>query len=253
MTLSSLKKVYKILDVFGTADTELRVTDISRQACLDKSTVSRILASLSSAGYLEKNESNKTYSLSWKWLKLGNAVMGRYFDIRVAAVPFLDELAKQTDEIVHLAVLDKTEVVSLEKRGRSRALTIGTQVGGRAPAHASSLGKMLISNMTEEELLATFGRTPLVRLTNKTIFNISELLKEVRKIKKQGFAFDDGECHEGVQCLAAPIKDSSGTIIAAISVSVPKQRMSRTKREEIRVLVLQTAESISQRICMKPF
>ena len=253
MTLSSLQKVYKILDVFGAAATELRVTDISRQAGLDKSTVSRILASLSSAGYLEKNESSKAYSLSWKWLKLGNAVMGRYVDIRVAAVPFLDELAKQTDEIVHLAVLDKTEVVSLEKRGRSRALTIGTQVGGRAPAHASSLGKMLISDMTEEELLATFGRTPLVRLTNKTITNMTDLLKEMRKVKKQGFAFDDGECHEGVQCLAAPVKDSSGRIIAAISVIVPKQRMSRTKREEIRVLALQTAESISQRICMKPF
>jgi IclR family transcriptional regulator, KDG regulon repressor len=253
MTLSSLKKVYKILDAFGAADTELRVTDISRQTGLDKSTVSRILASLSSAGYLEKNESNKAYTLSWKWFKLGNAVMGRYFDIRVAAVPFLDELAKQTDEIVHLAVLDKTEVVSLEKRGRSRALTIGTQVGGRAPAHASSLGKMLISNMTEEELLGTFGRTPLVRLTNKTISNISELVKEVKKVKKQGFAFDDGECHEGIQCMAAPVKGSNGSIIAAISVIVPKQRMSRTKREEIRVLVLKTAESISQRICMKPF
>jgi IclR family transcriptional regulator, KDG regulon repressor len=253
MTLSSLQKVYKILDVFGTADAELRVTDISRQTGLDKSTVSRILASLSSAGYLEKNESNKTYSLSWKWLKLGNAVMSRYVDIRVAAIPFLDELAKQTDEIVHLGVLDKTEVVSLEKRGRSRALTIGTQVGGRAPVHGSSLGKILISNMTEEELIGTFGRTPFVRLTNKTISNISELLKEVKKIKKQGFAFDDGECHEGVQCLAAPIKDNSGAIIAAISVSVPKQRMSRTRKEEIRVLVLQAAESISQRICMKSF
>jgi IclR family transcriptional regulator, KDG regulon repressor len=252
MTLSSLQKVYRILDVFASADTELRVTDISQQARLDKSTVSRILASLSSAGYLEKNESNKAYSLSWKWHKLGNAVMNRYFDIRVAAVPFLDELAKETDEIVHLAVLDKTEAVSLEKRGRSRALTIGTQVGGRAPAHASSLGKVLISSMTEEELSRTFGRTPLVRLTGKTISNVSELLKEVKKIKKQGYAFDDEECHEGVQCLAAPVTDSNGTIIAAIGVSAPKQRMNKAKKEEIRAHLLQTAGCISQRICMKP-
>ena len=165
----------------------------------------------------------------------------------------MDKLAKQTDEIVHLAVLDRNEVVSIEKRGRTRALTIGTQVGVRVPIHASALGKILISNMTEEELLKTLGSIPLAQLTKKTISDISKLLKEVKLIKKKGFAFDDEGCYEGIQCLAAPIKNSNGTIIAAISVSVPKLRMSKTKKAEVQTLIMQTAELISQRICTKPF
>lgn len=248
MVLTSVKKAFKILDVFGIEDIELGVADISRHTGMHKSAVSRILMALASSGYLERNGSNKKYRLSWKLVNLGNIVLSRYSDIRVAAGLFLEELAKRTDEIVHLGIMDKNEVVHLERKGRDRALTIGSRVGGRTLAHGSALGKVLMSNLTREELLANFGPWPLMRLTKKTICEFPDLLKELRKVKKQGFAFDDEECHEGIRCVSAPIKDNKGTVIFAISVSAPKHRMRKRRREKILPLVLETAQLISKQI-----
>jgi DNA-binding IclR family transcriptional regulator len=250
MILSSVKKAFKILEVFKVDHSELGVTEISSRTSLDKSAVSRILMTLAAAGYLEKNESNKRYRLSWKLVDLGNVVSSRYSGIRALAEPFLEELARRTDEIVHLGVLDKNEVVHLDKKGREQGLTVGTRVGGRAPAHGSSLGKVLMSELPEKEILTILGRKGLVRLTKKTITEIPSLLEELRKVKRQGFAFDDEECHDGIQCVGAPIKDGRGNVVAAISTSIPKLRMGRERVKEIRRLVIETARLISERITL---
>jgi len=250
MVLSSVKKAFEILEVFKMDHSELGVTEISSRTSLDKSVVSRILVTLAAAGYLERNESNKRYRLSWKLVDLGNVVTSRYSDIRTLAEPFLEELARQTDEIVHLGVLDKNEVVHVDKKGREQALTVGTRVGERTPAHGSSLGKVLLSELPDKDLLTLMGRRDLVRLTKKTITEIPSLQEELRKVKKQGFAFDDEECHEGIQCVGAPIKNGRGNIVAAISTSIPKLRMSRERIREIRRLVIETARLISERIAL---
>ncbi len=247
--LSSIKKALRILQTFTQNEPELRVTEISRIHRIHKSSASRIVGELVSAGFLEKNRVTNKYRLGLKLIDLGSFVLNRY-DLREHAVPFIEELARRTGEIVHISILDKDEIVYLEKKGEGRALTVGTKIGGRSPAHASSMGKVLLAGLSRQELSQLFSRGPLVRCTPFTITKIPELLTELDKVRKQGFAVDDEESFHGVRCVAAPIHDRSGRIVAAISVTAPKQRMNQARMKGIKHEVIETAQLISHRLGM---
>lgn len=245
MILSSVKKTFRVLEAFTPDHPELGVTEISNKLKLDKSSVSRILMTLTSNGFLEKNPFNRKYRLGWKLVDLGNRVVSRY-DVRASASPFMEELAERIGEIVHLSILDKNEIVYLEKRGGGQPLTVATRVGGRNPAHSSAMGKVLLAGLSQKELSNVLAIGPLVRSTPNTITEVPKLEKELEKVQKQGYAIDNEESFLGIKCVAAPIKDANGKLIAAISASVPTQRMGRERLKEIRTCVLETAQRISQ-------
>ena len=247
--LSSIKKALKILQIFSQDYPDLGVTEISRILGVHKSSVSRIIGTLASEGFLEKNPSSGKYRLGLKLIDLGNRVLSRY-DLRDHATPFMEELAKRTGEIIHLSILDKNEIVYLDKKGEGQALTIGTKVGGRNPAHASSMGKVLLAGVSHQELMNILSLGPLVPCTSSTITKTSQLLKELEKVRKQGFAMDNEESFPGIRCVAAPIYDREGKVVAALSVTAPRQRMGQERMKEIKRQVIETARSISRRIGM---
>lgn len=247
--LSSLKKALAVLQTFAQETPELGVTELSRLLGVHKSTVSRIVTTLASEGFLEKDGASGKYRLGLKLAELGNRVLRRY-DLRDRAAPFLDDLAGQTGEIIHLSVLDKNEIVYLDKRGEGQALTIGTRVGGRNPAHASSMGKVLLADLSPEELKRTLSLGPLMRCTPATLTKVSDLMKELEKVRKQGFATDYEESFPGIRCVAAPIRDHSGRAVAAISITAPKQRMGQERMKELAQRVVETARSISKQLGM---
>jgi IclR family KDG regulon transcriptional repressor len=127
---------------------------------------------------------------------------------------------------------------------------VGTQIGGRNPAHASSMGKVLLAGLSRQELNELFSRGPLVRCTPFTITKIPELWMELDKVRKQGFTIDDEESFQGVRCVAAPIYDRRGKMVAAISVTAPKQRMGQGKMKEIKKQIVGSAQMISKRLGM---
>jgi IclR family KDG regulon transcriptional repressor len=244
-SLSSVKKSLQVLQAFSAEQPERSVTEISRFLNAHKSSVSRILATLATEGFVEKNPLNSKYRLGLKLLELANQVLGRY-ELRDLAASHMEALAQETGEIVHLAVLDKADIVYLEKKGGGQTLTVATKVGGRNPAHASAMGKVLLSGLPSEDLddLLTWGS--LARLTPRTIIERGRLLKELRQVREQGFAVDDEESFPGIRCVAAPIRGAEGRVIAAISVTVPKQRMRRQRMEEIGKNVIKRARLISE-------
>jgi IclR family transcriptional regulator, KDG regulon repressor len=244
--LSSIRKALQILQIFSADRSELGVTEISRILGAHKSSMSRIIATLASEGFLEKNPDTGRYRLGFKLLDLGNRVLGRY-DLRDDAAPFMEDLARKTREIIHLSILDQNQIVYLDKKGEGQALTVGTKVGGRHPAHASSMGKVLLSGLPLHELKETLSMGSLVASTPFTITKIPDLLKELEKVKKQGFALDNEESFPGIRCVAAPVYDRNGKIVAALSVTAPRQRMGQERLKEIRELVVETARSISRR------
>lgn len=246
-SLSSVKKSLQVLQTFSAEQPERSVTEISRLLNAHKSSVSRILTTLASEGFVEKNPLNNRYRLGFKLLDLANLVLGRY-ELRELAAPYMEELAEVTREIVHLSILDRREIVYLEKKGGGQTLTVATKVGGRNPAHASAMGKVLLSGLSPEKLEETLPGDSLVRLTTRTIVDRGGLLKELEQVKEQGFAVDDEESFPGIRCVAAPIRGVGGRTVAAISVTVPKQRMGRQRVEEIREGVIETARLISARM-----
>ncbi len=247
--LSSIKKALKILQIFSQESPELGVTEISKVLGVHKSSISRIIGTLASEGFLEKNSSNNKYHLGLKLLDLGNRVLNR-FDLRDHATPFMEALAKKTGEIIHLSILDKNEIVYLDKKGEGQALTVGTKVGGRNPAHASSMGKVLLAGIPRDDLMDVLSLGPLLPRTSSTITGIPELLKELEKVRKQGFALDNEESFPGIRCVAAPIFDRRGKVVASLSVTAPKQRMRQERMKEVKKLVIETSRSISRRIGM---
>ncbi len=243
--LSSVSKALQVLDTFSDDQPELSVTEISKLLHSHKSSISRILITLASEGFVEKNPDNQKYSLGLKMLDLAGRVMNR-FDLRDHAAPLMEALAQCLEEIVHLSILDKNEIVYLDKKGQGQALTVSTKAGGRSPAHASAMGKVLLSGLSEAALESVLPAFPLTRFTPATITEKPELLKELSKVRDQGFGVDDEETFPGIRCVAAPIYGAGGTIVAAISATVPKQRMGLRRMKEIREQVIETAQRISE-------
>ena len=244
--ISSVKKALELLKIFSTDQPELSLTEISKRMDLHKSSVFRILNTLKSSGFIEKDPLTKKYRLGLELLNLANKVLSRY-DLRNQAGPYLEKLARKTGEIIHLSILDGNEMVYLEKKGQGQVLTVATQIGGRNPAHASAMGKMLLSDLSRRELKELFREGPLKKLTTNTITEIPKLLEELERVRRQGFALDDEETFPGIRCAAAPIQDRNGKTVAAISVTVPKQRMGKQRIKEICQWVIETARLISER------
>jgi DNA-binding IclR family transcriptional regulator len=245
--LSSVKKALKILGAFSANQPELGVTEISNILNSHKSSVFRILSTLVSEGFVEKNPVTNKYRLGLKLVDLGNQILGRY-DLRGHAGPFMEALARKTNEIIHLSILDRNEIVYLDKKGEGQPLTVSTKIGGRSPAHACAMGKALLAGLPSHGLANVLELGPLAKLTPATIATIPKLLKELDRVRKQGYAVDDEESFAGIRCVAAPVVGGKGNVVAAISATVPKQRMGQKRMKEIRDHVIDTARLISKRI-----
>jgi DNA-binding IclR family transcriptional regulator len=224
----SVERALSILQLFALGEAEIGLSEISARAGLHQSTVFRLLATLSAAGYTEQNPVTGRYRLGLSALSLGQAFL-RHSDLRQIAEPSLAVLRDRSGETVHLATLDGTQVVYLEKLpGLHPIGLMSSRVGDRAPAHCTGLGKALLAHQPEAAVREAY-RQGLTGYTPRTITRIGTLLTEMDKVRQSGFAVDDEEHEPGVVCVAASVSDSR-RVVAAISVSGPAERI----REKIR-------------------
>ncbi len=244
--LSSVKKALELLDLFSTETPEMSLAELSRKVAAHKSSVFRTLATLEAAGFVEKDRESGRYRLGLKILDLAGRVWGRY-DLRQIAAPHMEELARETGEIIHLSILDGADIVYLDKKGQGQVLTVATRVGGRNPAYASAMGKVLLADLPAGELKAVLAARPLRKLTANTIYKVSDLAAELERVRKQGYALDNEETFPGIRCVAAPIRNAQGRVVAALSVTVPAPRLNDARVRELWRQVAQTARLISER------
>jgi IclR family KDG regulon transcriptional repressor len=242
--LTSVKRALEVLEFFGADKSELSLAEISKRMDMHKSSVHRILRTLEAANFLQWDAESRRYRLSLKILELANRVLGRY-DLRVTAGPFMQELADTTGEIIHLSILDGREIVYLEKKGAGQVLTVATRVGGRHPAYASAMGKVLLAFLPAERLERVLEGSELAALTAHTITDKVRLQRELDQIRRQGYALDNEEAFPGIRCVAAPIRNQSGTVVAALSATVPAQRLGDERVSELAKLITETASRIS--------
>jgi IclR family acetate operon transcriptional repressor len=245
--LSSVSKALSLLDAFTLEQPELSLVQIARQAGIHKSSAFRLLATMEAQGFVEKDPVSHGYRLGWKLAELAGRLLGRY-ELRELAAPHMEQLARESGEIVHLSILDGAEIVYLEKKGRSQPLTVSTTIGGRSPAHASAMGKVLLASLAEGEMRRVLRGLSLRRFTPTTITDRRKLARELSAIRRQGYALDDEETFPGIRCVAAPLRDREGRVVAALSVTAPTQRMGARRQSEIRQWVTDTAARISERI-----
>ncbi len=243
--LSSVSKALALLEAFTDEKPELTLSELARRIGAHKSSAFRLLSTLQAHGFVQRSPAGRGYRLGWKPLELAGRLR---HGLRELAAPFLEELAGQSGEIVHLSVLDGRQIVYLDKHGRSQPLTVSTRVGGRSPAHASAMGKALLAGLSAAELRRLLGGRRLERFTPTTITAPRRLARELQAIRRQGFALDNEEAFPGIRCLAAPLRDGEGRVLAAVSVTVPAQRMGARRQAELKDWVMDTASRISARI-----
>ena len=206
------------------------VTDLSKEMNMGKSSVHRILDTLLYYGYVVKDSDTSRYRLGWGLYTIGQRVpqQNQIFSLDSA---YLIELSKKTGDTVNLGVRDRNEVIIISKlEGTNAGLRVGIQVGEHEPIHATALGKMLISDMTDEDVIDIMGSgTEFHKFTDNTISSVDELLHNLKTVREKGYSVDDQEFAVGMICIAMPIRDYTGNIIAAVSVSSPSNHMSQDR------------------------
>src|SRR5665648_123053 len=242
-----LDKTFSILDILLQHGSTMHMTEIAEKLGFYPSTVHRILDTLKHWGYVEQDSHTQKYRLGLKALELGMAKLHQ-MDLVREATPCLKELVNQCNETVHLGALDGREVLYLAKEESSQTIRMISYVGKRAPLHCTALGKVLLAHLSAEEREKILGEKVLPRLTKNTITDKMELEQELDKVREQGFALDREENEKDVRCVAAPIRNYQGEVIAAISISSPTFRLDKNVQNNLKEALVETSEKISKRL-----
>ncbi|OGP78348.1 MAG: hypothetical protein A2V86_01475 [Deltaproteobacteria bacterium RBG_16_49_23] len=249
--VQTIERVSQILDILGQNPQGISVRDLSSKVSLPKGTTHRLLSSLTYLGYVRQDSKTRDYSLGFKLVELGNLLLGQ-LDLRKEAEPFSRELAEKTKETVHIVVLDRNEIVYIDKvegDHNPSGLRMASRIGLRNPAHSSAVGKVLLSHFPDEELNQFFRGKGLSKRTENTITDTAQLKEHLKMVRNQGYAIDDEENEKGVRCVGAPIYNEAGKAVAAISLSGPAFRVTKKMvQESLKKEVMETALRISQQL-----
>jgi DNA-binding IclR family transcriptional regulator len=241
-----LTKVLAIFELLDRSPGGLQLRYIAEQAKLNKSTAYRFLAHLEKAGYLVRDNTG-AYLFGPRLVRLG---AGSTYQSTICKVSrsILETLLQESGETVNLGVLDGREILYVDVLESPHTFRLVSRVGMRRPLHCTGLGKAVLAWQPAAFLDELFAVTKFEKLTKHTITRPSELMTELGRIQRRGYALDDEEVELGARCVAAPVLDSSGYVAAGISVSGPVTRMSRTRVAGIANSVKRAALDISQRL-----
>jgi DNA-binding IclR family transcriptional regulator len=244
--LQTIQKAGELLALYDRDHTEWGVREAASKLKIAKSSAHDLMSSLAELGFLNKTEENR-YRLGWRLVTLSETLLATT-ELRKEARPVMEELAAQYQETIHLAVLDGTQAVYVDKlEGRQAVRVELTSLGARLYAHCSALGKVLLAFTSEDEVKRIIQIAGLPRFTDNTITDEEELLQTLLKIRKQGYAYDMEEILPDLCCVAGPIYNYTGQVIAAISMSIPAYRFRRSQTE-YRDAIVRTAKIISERL-----
>ena len=239
-----LERAFRVLEAIAANQGEASLVTICRALSIPHSTIHRLLASLIKLGYVEQNQTNGHYRLGLKILSLSSVVL-QMMDLRRIAYDFLYDLMHESGETANLVVLDGDEVVYIEKVESQAAVRYFSLIGRRAPVHATGVGKVLLSEMAQMDIIAILRNKGMPRLTERTITEIEPFLDELALVRKQGFAYDNEECEVGARCIAAPVRNHTGRVVAAMSISGPTARLTPERMKELTPVVMKYATKLS--------
>ncbi|MBU8878050.1 IclR family transcriptional regulator [Bacillus sp. FJAT-29790] len=245
-----VKSVSRALDIIMLVSMRkggLGVTEIANQIDINKSSVYRILSTLVQYGYVEQDKETGRYKLGYKFLEVSSKLL-ESIDLREEARPFLQELENETNEVIHLVVYDQGEVVYIEKLEGNETLRMHSKVGKRAPMHCTSVGKAILAHLPSSIVLDILERKGMPVHTDKTITDKETFLQELSSVRKSGFALDLEENEYGITCIAVPIFDHLGKVIAAVSISGTTMRMADDRLKQLQSRMIQIGSQISARL-----
>ncbi len=241
--VSALERALSILEIIGNSGKPLDINQLANLSGIPLSSLYRLLDTFTAMGFLNRDSGNRTYSLGFKLLYLGNQARLQLSLIDTVK-PFLEDLTEKTGETTNLVVEDRGEAIYVERVDSPYPLRITHMIGKKAPLHATGVGKCLLAWRSSQEVIRIMEKKGMAKLTPNTITNINDLLQELQRVKKKGYALDCEECEIGIRCVAAPIF-MGDQAVAAISVSGPSIRISDEKMEEYSKILCDVAREVT--------
>ncbi|MGZ8179905.1 IclR family transcriptional regulator [Williamsia sp. SKLECPSW1] len=244
-SVQSVDRALEVLEILG-RDGEGGVSDIADALGVHKSTVSRLVSVLESRGFVEQVSDRGKYRLGFTVVRLAGATMSRR-DLGRESRDVCEPLADEVGETVNLAVLDDDRAVNVTEANGGAGIALRTFVGQSSPAHATSSGKVLLSGLSETRLTQVLP-ADLERFTAATIVTVAQLRVELETIREQGWGAARDELEEGLTAVAAPVRDHTGEVIAALSISGPTFRMGAERIPELSREAVAAAGAVSARL-----
>ncbi len=249
--LSTVRNAARLLKVFRSREADLGVSELARRLGLGKSTVHRMLTTLVAEGLIEQDPRTGGYRLGIVMFELGQAVRV-HMDLHAAVGQVLGELRAQTGESSQVGVLDGHEVVYVDRLESAHSLRLFTETGRRVPVHCTSSGKVLLAYLPEARRHAVLRTAPLTALTPHTITSREQLVAELARVRQRGWAEAINEREIGIASIAAPVRDVTGEVVAAISIGVPLARCNVMALRRLAPTIVEAAEAASRRLGWSP-
>jgi len=243
----SVDRALSVLLLLADHPDGMGVSEISRRLGVAKSSLHVVLSTMEQRGFIVKDPGTKRYTLGPQLLVLGSAY-ARQINLLTDFQPLAAKLAEDCGETVQLAILRGRNILYLGKQEGTQPVRLACQVGGQLPAHATALGKSLLAGLPEEAVDELYAGVSLEKRTSQTIDNLDDLKRDLAAVRARGYAVDRGETLEDLRCVAAPVYDAQGSVVAAVSVSVPITRMDDERESRLAQKVTGLAQELSRRL-----
>lgn len=249
-SVRSLGKALGVLQLLAEFETDVDLQTLAARAGLPKSTLSRLLSTMRAQNFVYQDPRTRQYRLGWALVHLGEAAK-RQFNLAEVLRPFLEQLARETGETASLAVLAGRHAVYIDQVVSQSVIKGVPPVGSALDLHCTGVGKMMLSSLPEGMLEQLVREQGLPRRTQNTIDNAARLRKELEKVRRQGYAVDDEEAEPGGRCVAAPVVDGQGAVVAAVSITGPTNRITPERIAEYAEMVRNAAAQASALLTAK--
>ncbi|WP_067539550.1 IclR family transcriptional regulator domain-containing protein [Nocardia crassostreae] len=240
--VQSLERGLAVITAFGAHSPQLTLADVARSTGLTRAASRRFLLTLTDLGYVRTD--GKRFSLTAKVLELGYSYLSS-MTLPEVAQPHLEQLSAQVRESSSVSVLDGSDVVYVARVAASRIMTVSINIGTRFPAYATSMGHVLLAGLPAAALDDYLRETSLDRFTSNTVTDPAVLRAELETVRSQGYSIVDQELEEGLRSVAAPVRDATGAVVAAVNIST---HATRRTLEEIHADLLPRLRSAAQGI-----
>lgn len=244
--IQSVAKAMKLLDILAASAGPLSLAEISVMTGWPKSTIHGLLSTMRETSVVSQDTEGR-YMLGIRLFEYG-CTLSNSWNIIETAKPFIQHVSYHTGEAVFLSILDRGEVITLDRAENRIGLPMSAEMGCRLPVHCTSQGKLFLSYMTEEEQDQLLSRTELLAYTQHTIVTRDQLQKEFSKIRQQGYAIENGEYKVGLRSVAAPIFDADGNVRYAIGIIGMFRQLETDRFEKAVQVVRETADKISKEL-----
>lgn len=216
--VSGFAKGLSVIGAFGEDAPRLSITDVARRTGLDRASARRLLLTLVQLGYATHD--GKYFELTHRILRLGQSYLSTT-PLSAILQPYLERLCETGGQSCSAAVLDEAEIVYIARASRRRVMSINLGPGSRLPAYCSSMGRVLLASLPEEEVRELLKGRPLRANTERTITDLERLLEELRRVRSQGYALVDQELEMGLCSIAVPLRNRTDRIVAALNIGAP--------------------------------